>query len=74
MKHRTEVQHHKILDALRHLMSEYPQVEEIHIPHGDGTRRLFPNGMRCDFFFYKESFGILRFNRGAYMVAQEPIL
>ena len=62
----------EILEALRACFVGLPGVEEKDLY--TGIRRCFPNGMRCDFFFYKKSFGILRFNRGAYMVAQEPIL
>lgn len=72
--HDRQLTNKDMLDTLRQCFVDYPQVRETFIPNGMGVRRSFPNGMRCDFFFYKKSFGILRFNRGAYMVEQEPIL
>jgi len=67
-----QVAHKDMIDAMRQCFVNYPQVEE-EIRHY-GIKRSFPNGMRCDLIFYKKSINILRFNRGAWMVRQEPVL
>lgn len=63
--------HADMIAAMRQCFIDYPEVEE-EIRHY-GIKRSFPNGQRCDLIFYKKSINILRFNRGAWMVRQNPM-
>ena len=72
MTYERQTTHKKMIEAMRKCFLSYPDSQE-EIRHY-GIKRFFPNGMRCDLIFYKKSLNILRFNRGAWMVRENPVL
>ena len=72
MTYERQTTHKKMIEAMRKCFLSYSDAQE-EIRHY-GIKRFFPNGMRCDLIFYKKSLNILRFNRGAWMVRENPVL